>query len=83
MQLILGLSDNFRPSAELVVQAFKNNGIESVMLTGDNEGSAQMIASQIGITRWISVMTPSGKYEWIEQEKVLYGILVVPSCLVY
>ena len=67
LQLLLGLADNVRPSAELAVEALERIGAECTMLTGDNEGSARMIANQIGITQWVSGMTPSGKFEWIEQ----------------
>ena len=70
-QSLLGLEDTPRPSASVVVQALNKTDISSVILTGDNEGSAQIVANRVGAFQWISSMTPRDKYEWIKQEQVL------------
>ena len=46
---VLGIRDELRPEAAAAVQALADQGIRSVMLTGDQEVTAQAIAAQAGI----------------------------------
>lgn len=46
---VLGIRDELRPEAAAAVQALADQGIRSVMLTGDQEVTAQAIAEQAGI----------------------------------
>ena len=45
----LGIRDELRPEAAAAVQALADQGMRSVMLTGDQEVTAQAIAAQAGI----------------------------------
>ena len=45
------LADDVRPSSRAVVDELKQLGIRQlVMLTGDNEETAQLVAQQVGVT---------------------------------
>lgn len=46
---VLGIRDELRPEATAAVQALADQGMRSVMLTGDQEVTAQAIAAQAGI----------------------------------
>lgn len=46
---VLGIRDELRPEAVAAVQALADQGMRSVMLTGDQEVTAQAIAAQAGI----------------------------------
>ena len=46
---VLGIRDELRPEAAAAVQALADQGMRSVMLTGDQEVTAQAIAEQAGI----------------------------------
>ncbi|MDR3282648.1 MAG: heavy metal translocating P-type ATPase [Candidatus Methanoplasma sp.] len=46
---MLSISDPVRPSAASAVASLKRMGIRAMMVTGDSEGTANAIASQVGI----------------------------------
>jgi len=60
---IIGLLDTPKPGAKEAVSALKSLGIESVMLTGDNERTAKEIARLVGIERVFANVLPSGKVD--------------------
>ncbi|MDQ6865974.1 MAG: heavy metal translocating P-type ATPase, partial [Thermoproteota archaeon] len=71
---LIGLLDTPKPGAKEAISALKSLGIESVMLTGDNENTAQEIAHSIGIERVFSNVLPSGKVDVVTKiQKELQG----------
>lgn len=64
---IIGLKDKVKESAKELVECLNKNNIEVVMLTGDNEKTANLIADEIGITHVISNVLPNEKAEKIEE----------------
>ena len=52
-----------------VIKKLKQKNINIVMLTGDNEKTAEIIANEIGIDRVISNVTPKEKAEQIQKLK--------------
>ena len=60
------LSDRIRDSSKIAVKRAKQLGLEVVMLTGDNQVSAESIANQVGIDRVISGVKPNEKAEQIK-----------------
>lgn len=65
---IIVVADAVRKTSEGTLQALKSVGIsETVMLTGDNEGTARKIASQTGIDRYFSDLLPEDKVEAIKR----------------
>jgi len=66
---ILGLADTIKESAKKAVDALKSKSKEVIMLTGDNERTAQHIATQLGINRVIAQVLPQQKEEVISKLK--------------
>jgi Cu+-exporting ATPase len=58
---LLGFGDEAKASAREAVAALSRRNIRSVMLTGDNRGSAEAAARQLGITEVIANVLPEGK----------------------
>ncbi|OHV45840.1 copper-translocating P-type ATPase [Parafrankia soli] len=58
---IVGFADTPRPTAAAAVAALHDAGVEVVMLTGDNLGTAQRIAKELGIDTVIAEVLPGDK----------------------
>ena len=66
---IIAISDTIKENAKDVVQALKAKGIEVIMLTGDNERTANAVASKLGINRVIAEVLPQQKEEVVAKLK--------------
>ncbi len=64
---ILGLMDRLRNSSQHVVKFLTDNGIKTVMLTGDHEKTAQAVASQLGLDEYHYDLFPDDKVKKIEE----------------
>lgn len=62
---ILAMSDVLRPEAEDMVRRLHGMNTELVLLTGDNAGTAEHFASQVGIQRVHAQLLPEEKVEEI------------------
>ncbi|MDO7867878.1 heavy metal translocating P-type ATPase [Nocardioides jiangxiensis] len=58
---VLGVADGVRPSSAEAVRRFRDLGLEVVLLTGDNAGSARAVAGRVGITTVIAEVLPADK----------------------
>ncbi|MDR0706169.1 MAG: cation-translocating P-type ATPase [Planctomycetaceae bacterium] len=63
----LALADTIRETSKNAVEQIRNNGVEVMLLTGDNDRSAQNIGEQSGITNIYSNLLPDGKVAVIEE----------------
>ncbi|KAB1455472.1 zinc/cadmium/mercury/lead-transporting ATPase [Vibrio panuliri] len=78
-QQVLGLiawQDTLRDDAKKAVQALKDLGIHSIMLTGDNPRSAAAISSQINIDFQASLL-PQDKVHYVEQLSSQHKVAMV------
>ena len=66
---LIGVKDVIKDNASYVVSRLHSQNINVVMLTGDNEKTAQNIAEKIGITNVISNVLPKEKAEKIKELK--------------
>lgn len=66
---MIGVNDIIRDDVADVIASLTKYNIETVMLTGDNEQAAKIIAEQIGINKVISNVTPSEKEKIIKKLK--------------
>jgi len=64
---VIGLLDIPKSGAKETISALRSLGIESVMLTGDNEKTAREIARSIGISRIFADVLPSEKLDVVER----------------
>jgi Cu+-exporting ATPase len=64
---VVAVADTLKPEAKEAVAALRREGVEVVMLTGDNERTAQAIARELGIDRVIAEVLPADKARVIKE----------------
>lgn len=62
----LSFSDTLKSNASKAIQFLQNEGIEVIMLTGDNENTAKVIAEKTGIKKHQSNCLPNDKIQFIK-----------------
>lgn len=64
---IIAVADTLKEHSQEAVAGLKELGLEVVMLTGDNQRTAQAIANELGITRVLAEVLPQDKMEMIKK----------------
>ncbi len=64
---LIAVADTLKENAEEVVRGLKNEGIQVIMLTGDNEKTARVIGSKVGIERIVANILPGEKAKVIKE----------------
>ncbi|MED3785799.1 heavy metal translocating P-type ATPase [Peribacillus frigoritolerans] len=65
---MIAVSDTIRDTTVSALKGLKRSGVnQTVMLTGDNEGSAKMIASEANVTRYFADLLPEDKVDAIKK----------------
>lgn len=68
-----GCADSVRDEAQELIQALKDRGIKTVMITGDHPVTADVIAASIGIEYVHSECFPEDKVTFVKEYKAKYG----------
>ena len=58
---LLGVADTVRDTSLAAIKALQAQGLEVVMMTGDNPQTAAKVAAQVGITRYFAEVLPADK----------------------
>ncbi|MEA5002032.1 MAG: heavy metal translocating P-type ATPase [Christensenella sp.] len=66
---VIALADEIKEDAANTVKLLHDAGIETVMITGDNEKAAQLIAVQAGIDRFVANVLPEDKAAEVQRVK--------------
>ena len=66
---IIGIADTIKENAKEAIDVLKSMRIEVVMLTGDNERTANAVASKLGIDRVVAQVLPQEKERVISRLK--------------
>lgn len=66
---IVGAKDEVKPTSVEAIEEMKKLGLHTVMLTGDNEGAASLVARKAGIDEYIAKVLPENKFEKINELK--------------
>jgi len=63
----VSIADQLRPEAGAVIEHLKSKGLETWMITGDNEATARSIAQQCGIDEVVAQVLPGDKQEHVRR----------------
>jgi Cu+-exporting ATPase len=64
---ILIVADTVKPTSAEAIAQFKSIGLTPVLLTGDNEGVARQIATEVGIDEVIAEVLPADKVDVVRR----------------
>lgn len=64
---VIAIADQIKPTAKQAVEALKKMGLKVVMVTGDNEQTAQAVARQVGIEEVLAQVLPDKKAEAVRK----------------
>ena len=64
---LIGIADTIKAGSKQAVADLQASGLEVVMLTGDNERTAQAIAAEVGIQRVMADVLPGDKASAVKQ----------------
>jgi Cu2+-exporting ATPase len=64
---LIAIADKARPTAKAAVAKLRERGIEVIMLTGDNAGTAQRIAADLGIDTVLADVLPGQKADKVKE----------------
>ena len=74
---IIAVADVIKPDSREAVEAMKNMGIKVVMLTGDNEKTANAIGREAGVDEVIAGVLPEGKESVIRKLREKGRVIMV------
>ena len=74
---IVGLRDVIKPGIKDTISSLKEHGKKVVMLSGDNETTAKIIANEVGIDMVYSNISPKGKLEKIRELNTNQNVLMI------
>ena len=74
---LLAFGDTIKPTARHAVSRLSANGVRSVLVTGDNKGSAQAVGSLMGITEIRSEVLPEDKARIVAELKAAGGVVAM------
>ena len=66
---VIAVADVIRDDSVEAIADFKKMGLKTVMLTGDNQKTADAIAKQVGVDEVIAGVLPDGKKDAVEKHK--------------
>lgn len=74
---VYGIADGVKQSSQSVIATLHKMGIIPVMVTGDNNQTAQAIADQLGITEVKSEVLPADKEQLIRELRKKHGVVAM------
>ncbi|CAB3755229.1 heavy metal translocating P-type ATPase [Paraburkholderia humisilvae] len=67
---LIGFGDTVKPTARAAIERLKQMGIRSVLVSGDNRGSAASVAAALGIDEFHAEVLPADKARVIHDLKI-------------
>lgn len=64
---LISIVDEIREETKVLIDELKENNIESIMLTGDNEKVAKYVSNKLGIKKYYHSLLPTEKYEILSE----------------
>ncbi len=75
LSMLIGVSDPIKDTTPAAIEALHELGLEVAMITGDNQGTAEAIARQLGIDHVVAEVLPDGKVKAIEALGKEHGVV--------
>ncbi|MFC4387968.1 heavy metal translocating P-type ATPase [Gracilibacillus marinus] len=76
LNVLMGIRDQIRPGVKQDLQKLKKLGVKNlVVLSGDNQGTVDLVARELGLTEAHGHMLPEGKSAYIEKMQAEGGII--------
>ncbi|MDQ3722856.1 MAG: cation-translocating P-type ATPase, partial [Actinomycetota bacterium] len=67
VRAVLGVADTVKPTSAAAIASLKSLGLETMLLTGDNQTTARAVADEVGIDAVIAEVLPAGKADVIKR----------------
>ncbi len=67
LRAIIGVADTLRSSSREAIALLRRHGLRVVMLTGDNQRTADAVARQAGVDEVIADVLPAGKLDTVKR----------------
>ncbi|MEO5800133.1 MAG: copper-translocating P-type ATPase [Gemmatimonadales bacterium] len=64
---LIGITDAIRPSSKAAIDELKEMGVTSVLMSGDEQATAERVAREVGIERVFARVRPEQKADYIKQ----------------
>ena len=64
---IFGVADSIREGSQKAIERLRALGLKTIMLTGDNAKTAEVIAKQAGLDQFIAEVLPQDKAETVKR----------------
>jgi Cu+-exporting ATPase len=74
---LVAIADPIRESSRAAIDALHGRGLRIVMLTGDNETTARVVAQSLGIDEFKAGLRPQDKYEEVARLRALGQVVAM------
>ncbi|MGC8961357.1 MAG: copper-translocating P-type ATPase [Candidatus Bathyarchaeia archaeon] len=74
---LIAVADTLKEDAGEAIRRLKGMGLKTVMLTGDNRRTAEVVAERLGIDAFYAEVTPDEKVKVVQQTQRKYGIVAM------
>jgi Cu+-exporting ATPase len=74
---IVAVADALKEDSIKAIQELKELGLETAMITGDNQRTAEAIGAEVGIDHIVAEVLPDGKVDKIKELQEKFGIIAM------
>ncbi len=72
---VLAVADTLKEDSQAAVRELHAMGLQTAMITGDNQRTAQAIARKVGIDHVLAEVLPDGKVQEVQQMQRRFGMI--------